>query len=86
MPAFRSGLRLAELVTAISLATDLGSGVPMQMMLATCLAGLRLGEALRLITDELRDIYYLTLLRHAGLSPSALTLVPGSAADGKHRT
>ncbi|HKY52957.1 MAG TPA: hypothetical protein VJM08_01575, partial [Anaerolineales bacterium] len=59
-------LRLAELVTAISLATDLGSGVPMEMMLATCLVSLRLGEALGLNDDELRQTYYLTLLRHAG--------------------
>jgi HD-GYP domain-containing protein (c-di-GMP phosphodiesterase class II) len=61
-----TSLRRAELVTALSLATDLGSGVPMEMMLATCVVSLRLGEALGLSDEELRQTYYLSLLRHAG--------------------
>ena len=36
-------IRLAELVITLSRATDLGSGVPMEMMLTTCLVNLRLG-------------------------------------------
>jgi HD-GYP domain-containing protein (c-di-GMP phosphodiesterase class II) len=61
-----TSLRLAELITALSLATDLGSGVPMEMMLRTCLVSLRLGEAIGLSDDELLQTYYLSLLRHAG--------------------
>jgi hypothetical protein len=37
-------IRLAEFALAISLASDLGPGHPRQMVLATCLLSLRLGE------------------------------------------
>jgi len=70
--------RLAELVTALSLATDIGVGMPMEMMLSTCLVSVRLGEALRLSDDELREAYYLALMRHAGCtadSPHAAELM-----------
>jgi HD-GYP domain-containing protein (c-di-GMP phosphodiesterase class II) len=73
-----SPLRLAELVVALSLATDIGVGMPMEMMLAACLTSLRLGEALGLNDDELREVYYLVLLRHAGCtaeSPRAAELM-----------
>ncbi len=59
-------LRLAELVTALSLATDLGMGQPMEHALRTCLVSLRLGRALGLEPDELRDVYYVALLRFIG--------------------
>lgn len=61
-----SSLRLAELVVALSLATDLGIGMPMEIMLAACLVSMRLGEAVGLSDDELREVYYLVLLRHTG--------------------
>lgn len=59
-------LRLAEFATALSLATDLGQGKPMEMVLATCLLALRLGELLGVNEDELQTIYYLSLFHHAG--------------------
>jgi len=65
-------LRLAELVTALSLATDIGVGVPMEMMLSACLVSVRLGEALHLSDDELRQAYYLALMRHAGCTADSL--------------
>lgn len=68
---FAPQLRLAELVTALSLATDIGSGMPMEMMLASCLVSVRLGEALGLSDDELRQAYYIALLRHAGCTAEA---------------
>jgi HD-GYP domain-containing protein (c-di-GMP phosphodiesterase class II) len=69
---------LAEVVTALSLATDIGVGMPMEMMLASCLVSVRLGESLGLSDDELREAYYLALLRHAGCtadSPLAAELM-----------
>ena len=53
-----ASLRLAELVVALSLATDIGIGMPMEIMLASCLASMRLSEALGLNDDELREVYY----------------------------
>ena len=59
-------IRLAELMAALSLATDLGMGQPMEYALCVCVLSVRLGEALGLGEDDLRDVYYLALLRHIG--------------------
>ena len=61
-----SEIRLAELMAALSLATDLGMGQPMEYALCVCVLSVRLGEALGLSENELREIYYLALLRHIG--------------------
>ena len=65
------GLRLAELLAALSLATDLGMGQPLEQALRTCLIALGLGERLRLRPDELSEIYYVALLRFVGCSADA---------------
>jgi HD-GYP domain-containing protein (c-di-GMP phosphodiesterase class II) len=41
-------------------------GQPMEYALCVCVLSVRLGEALGLNEDELREIYYLALLRHIG--------------------
>src|SRR5438105_1132574 len=64
-PSSRSGVRLAEMVAALSLATDLGMGQPLEFALRTCVLAVRLGELLGLHERELRDIYYVALLRSA---------------------
>ena len=64
-------LRLAELVTALSLATDLGMGQPMEHALRTCLLSQRLGEALGLGPARLHDVYYVALLRFLGCTADA---------------
>src|ERR1700674_2298866 len=61
-----SDLRLAEMITALSLATDLGMGQPLEYALCVCMLSVRLGEALGLGESELREVYYLALLRHIG--------------------
>jgi HD-GYP domain-containing protein (c-di-GMP phosphodiesterase class II)/DNA-binding CsgD family transcriptional regulator len=61
LPARRS--RTAELVAALSLATDLGNGYPLEKTLRTCLLALRIAERLGLSPAEQADVYYLTLLR-----------------------
>lgn len=60
------GLRLAELVAALSLAIDPGVGQPMEHALRSCLLAVRLGEVLGLAEEELADVYYLALLRYVG--------------------
>ncbi|MBW7882514.1 MAG: HD domain-containing protein [Caldilineaceae bacterium] len=59
-------LRLAELMAALSIATDLGMGQPMEFAMSTCIIAVRLGEAAGLSDTELRDAYYEALLRYIG--------------------
>jgi HD-GYP domain-containing protein (c-di-GMP phosphodiesterase class II)/DNA-binding CsgD family transcriptional regulator len=61
-----SGVRLAELIAALSVATDLGMGQPLESALCSCVVATRLGEALDLDDDTLRDVYYQALLRYIG--------------------
>lgn len=58
--------RLAEVIAALSLATDLGMGQPMDHALRRCLLAVRLGEALGLDAHELRDVYYVALVCSVG--------------------
>ena len=55
-------LRLAELMAALSLATDLGMGQPMEQALRTCLIAISLGDRLGLSGEELSEVYYVALL------------------------
>jgi HD-GYP domain-containing protein (c-di-GMP phosphodiesterase class II) len=62
----RSGVRLAELIAALSLGTDLGLGQPMEHILRECLLALRLGERLGLDESERAVLYYVALLAWVG--------------------
>jgi HD-GYP domain-containing protein (c-di-GMP phosphodiesterase class II) len=64
-------VRLAELVAALSLATDIGMGQPMEQAMRTCLLGVRVARALRLADRECSDVYYLSLLRFIGCTSDA---------------
>ncbi|HEX8990281.1 MAG TPA: hypothetical protein VF784_01260, partial [Anaerolineales bacterium] len=61
-----SPLRLAELVATLSLASDLGMGQPLEHALRTCLLSVRMAALLGLGEEELREVYYVALLRSAG--------------------
>ncbi|WIG57455.1 MAG: DNA-binding response regulator (narL) [Ktedonobacterales bacterium] len=65
-PSRTAGIRLAELVAALSIATDLGMGQPMEYILRSCVLSVRLGETLGLSESELREVYYLAMLRYLG--------------------
>src|SRR5215469_6190426 len=60
------GLRLAELLSSLSLAIDLGLGQPMEHFLHACLLAVRLGQLLDLSEQERSEVYYLGLIRHLG--------------------
>jgi HD-GYP domain-containing protein (c-di-GMP phosphodiesterase class II) len=64
-------VRLAELVGALSLATDLGMGQPLEQALRTCLLATRLGEEAGLGADDLGSVYYGALLRYVGCTSDA---------------
>ena len=59
-------LRAAELIGALSLATDFGVGEPLEHGLRTTVIGVRLAEALGLGEEDRRAVYYVALLRYAG--------------------
>ena len=62
----RPGLRRAELVSALSLGSDLGWGQPMEHVLRSCLIGMRLAQACRLNESDRVDVFYSTLLAWVG--------------------
>jgi len=59
-------IRLAELIGALSLATDFGMGQPLEFALRSCVVALRLAEKLGFDENGMRDVYYQSLLRYIG--------------------
>jgi HD-GYP domain-containing protein (c-di-GMP phosphodiesterase class II) len=62
----RSGVRLAELVAALSLATDLGLGQPQEHVLRQTVIGRRLAAAAGLPDDQQAAVFYVSLLAWVG--------------------
>ena len=54
--AVDSGVRLAELMAALSIATDLGMGQPLETALSSSVVAVRLGEALSLDAETMRGV------------------------------
>lgn len=65
-PGRDSGLRLAELVAAFSLALDLGMGQPMEHVLRSWLIAGRLGDVVGLDRDQRGSLYYVVNLAWVG--------------------
>jgi len=63
-PAVERRVRIGELLGALSIATDLAAGVPLETSLRTCLLATRLARRLGL--RELVEVRRVTLLRHLG--------------------
>lgn len=59
-------VRAAEIVGALSLATDLGTGQPLEHALRTAVLAVRLGELAAAAAQELTDTYYVALLHSSG--------------------
>jgi HD-GYP domain-containing protein (c-di-GMP phosphodiesterase class II) len=65
-PGVQASIRAAEVVGAVSLATDLGTGQPLEHTLRTAILAVRLGELAGVATPELIDAYYVALLHSFG--------------------
>jgi HD-GYP domain-containing protein (c-di-GMP phosphodiesterase class II) len=78
-------IRAAELVGALSLATDLGTGQPLEHALRTAVLAVRLGELAGAAPEELADTYYVALLHASGCTSNGheATLLFGE--DIEHR-
>jgi HD-GYP domain-containing protein (c-di-GMP phosphodiesterase class II) len=64
-------VRAAELIAALSLATDLGIGVPLEHGLQSTLVAMRLAERLGVDPDTASQIYYACLLFYVGCTADA---------------
>jgi HD-GYP domain-containing protein (c-di-GMP phosphodiesterase class II) len=59
-------IRRAEIIAALSLATDLAIGQPMELAMRATVLAMRLGRSLRLPEPEMASLYWFSLLRHIG--------------------
>ena len=64
-------VRLAEVLTALSLASDVGHDQPLEKSLRNAVIAVRLGEELTLRGAELSAVYYVALLRSIGCTANA---------------
>lgn len=70
-PLARTGVRLAELLSALSFALDLTEGQPEGHCMRCCWIGTRIGLHLDLDPDALSDLFYVLLLKDLGCSSNA---------------
>jgi HD-GYP domain-containing protein (c-di-GMP phosphodiesterase class II)/DNA-binding CsgD family transcriptional regulator len=64
-------LRLGELLAALSLATDLANGMPLEKGMRTCLLAVSVGRRMGLDDESLSDVFYVNLLRAIGCTAFA---------------
>jgi putative nucleotidyltransferase with HDIG domain len=67
----RTGGRLAELTIALSLATDLGTGQPLEHGLRTCWSAVAAADAMGLDATQRSCVYHVALLRFLGCTSDA---------------
>jgi HD-GYP domain-containing protein (c-di-GMP phosphodiesterase class II) len=73
--------RLAELVAALSLATDLGMGQPMESALGVARLAVDLGRRVGLSPADLSDAYYLALVKHIGCTSDSFEFASFTGGD-----
>lgn len=78
-------VRAAEVVGALSLATDLGTGQPLEHALRTAVLAVRLGELAGASGEELADTYYVALLHASGCTSNGHEAIQVYDDDIAHR-
>jgi HD-GYP domain-containing protein (c-di-GMP phosphodiesterase class II) len=73
-------VRLAELMAAMSLATDLGMGQELESGLGVCLVAVAFAGALGLDDDDVHRVFFLALTRHIGCTAGTHELA-GAVGD-----
>lgn len=76
-----TSIRMAEVLAAFSLATDLGAGKSMGHAVRACALGMALAGELRLPDAEQAELYYSFLLMHSGCTVLSLGLAPVIQGD-----
>jgi len=74
-------VRLAELLAAVSLATDLADDAPLESALGDALTSLQLACLAGWTGDDLPDVYYLAFLYHLGCTAAADSQARVAAGD-----
>lgn len=64
-------LRLADVLAALSVVTDLGTGQTPEKAVRACLVATKLACRMGASDSEARDVYYASLLRHLGCTASS---------------
>jgi HD-GYP domain-containing protein (c-di-GMP phosphodiesterase class II) len=85
LPAGERRIRAAELVGALSLATDLGTGQPLEHALRTAALAVRIGELAGASAQELVDTYYVALLHASGCTSNGHEAIQVYDDDIAHR-
>ena len=67
----RAMVRLAEVLSALAVATDLGMGQPSGHAMQTTVLSVRLARALGLSDPAIADVFYVSLLRYIGCTADA---------------
>jgi HD-GYP domain-containing protein (c-di-GMP phosphodiesterase class II) len=78
-------IRAAELVAALSLATDLGTGQPLEHALRTAVLAVRLAELAGASPEEAADAYYVALLHASGCTSNSHEATQLFGEDIMHR-
>jgi HD-GYP domain-containing protein (c-di-GMP phosphodiesterase class II) len=85
VPSIEPPIRTAEVVGALSLATDLGTGQPLEHALRTAVLAVRLGELAGASAQELADTYYVALLHASGCTSNGHEAAQLFGDDIAHR-
>ena len=85
LPSDERPIRAAEVVGALSLATDLGTGQPLEHALRTAVLAVRLGELAGASAAELADTYYAALLHASGCTSNGHEAIQLYDDDIAHR-
>ena len=78
-------IRAAEIVGALSIATDLGTGQPLEHAMRTAVLSVRLGELAGASAEELADTYYVALLHASGCTSNGHEAAQLFGDDIAHR-
>jgi hypothetical protein len=73
--------RLAEVLGALSLATDLSAGQMPESALGATVLSVRMGRTMGLSQDDLVDIYYTCVTRFIGCTSTAMEVSPLALGD-----
>src|SRR3954468_23635170 len=78
-------MRTAEVVGALSIVTDLGTGQPLEHALRSAVLAVRLGELAGATAEELADTYYVALLHASGCTSNGHEATQLFGDDIEHR-
>jgi HD-GYP domain-containing protein (c-di-GMP phosphodiesterase class II) len=84
-PSTERPIRATEVVGALSIATDLGTGQPLEHAMRTAVLAVRLGELAGASGEELADTYYVALLHASGCTSNGHEAAQLFGDDIAHR-